>query len=73
MSPSPNSLFCVLSGMLPKYFSSEWSFAQFHIQEYTEFIASFGSQNTVVIVGMDGRYAIAFFIYFFLQKKKNYA
>lgn len=43
-------------GFLPKYFSSEWSFAQFRVPEDTQFIATFGSQNTVIIVGMDGRY-----------------
>uniref|UniRef100_A0A2N9EVH5 BCAS3 domain-containing protein n=1 Tax=Fagus sylvatica TaxID=28930 RepID=A0A2N9EVH5_FAGSY len=43
------------TGVLPKYFSSEWSFAQFHLPEDTQFIAAFGSQNTVIIVGMDGR------------------
>lgn len=43
-------------GVLPKYFSSEWSFAQFHLPENTKFIVAFGSQNTVVIAGMNGRY-----------------
>ena len=46
------------AGVLPKYFSSEWSFARFHIPECTQFIAAFGSQNTLVIVGMDGRYEV---------------
>ncbi|KAG6518122.1 hypothetical protein ZIOFF_021524 [Zingiber officinale] len=41
--------------VLPKYFSSEWSFAQFHLPEVTRYIAAFGSQNSVMIVGMDGR------------------
>ncbi|KAL6530376.1 Autophagy-related protein 18d [Orobanche hederae] len=41
------------SGVLPKYFSSEWSLAQFHLPECTHSIAAFGSHNTVVIVGMD--------------------
>ncbi|PSS34399.1 Autophagy-related protein like [Actinidia chinensis var. chinensis] len=55
-SANPSSSLSFMKGMLPKYFSSEWSFAQFHIPEYTEFIASFGSQNTVVIVGMNGSF-----------------
>ncbi|XP_057474089.1 autophagy-related protein 18d-like [Actinidia eriantha] len=55
-SANPSSSLSFMKGMLPKYFSSEWSFAQFRIPEYTEFIASFGSQNTVVIVGMDGSF-----------------
>lgn len=60
ISPStganPGSSLSFMRGVLPKYFSSEWSFAQFHIPEVTHFIAAFGSQNTVVIVGMDGSF-----------------
>uniref|UniRef100_A0A5B7B8B4 Putative WD repeat domain phosphoinositide-interacting protein 3 n=1 Tax=Davidia involucrata TaxID=16924 RepID=A0A5B7B8B4_DAVIN len=60
ISPStganPSSSLSFMKGVLPKYFSSEWSFAQFHIPEYTQFIAAFGSQNTVIIVGMDGSF-----------------
>ncbi|KAI8564412.1 hypothetical protein RHMOL_Rhmol03G0179500 [Rhododendron molle] len=60
ISPSttanPGSSFSFLKGLLPQYFSSEWSFAQFHLPEYTTFIVAFGSQNTVIIVGMDGSF-----------------
>jgi hypothetical protein len=42
--------------ILPDYFSSEWSFAQFRLPETTRYVAAFGEQNTVVIIGMDGRY-----------------
>ncbi|CAN6565238.1 unnamed protein product [Malus baccata var. baccata] len=45
-----------MGGVLPKYFSSERSFARFHLPEDTQFIAAFGSQNTVIIVGMDGSF-----------------
>ncbi|KAK8643204.1 hypothetical protein V6N13_012510 [Hibiscus sabdariffa] len=46
-----------LLGILPKYFSSEWSFAQFHLPEDThQSIAAFGSQNTVFIVRMNGSF-----------------
>lgn len=51
-------VFLFIAGVLPKYFSSEWSFAQFHLPEDTRFIAAFGSQNTVIIAGLDGRYVI---------------
>lgn len=58
-------------GVLPKYFSSEWSFAQFHLPEDTQFIAAFGSQNTIIIVGMDGRYELydlfAYLLFFILS------
>ncbi|WCJ31373.1 WD repeat domain phosphoinositide-interacting protein 3 [Euphorbia peplus] len=55
-SANPGSSLSFMKGVLPKYFSSEWSFAQFHVPEYTQFIAAFGSQNTVIIVGMDGSF-----------------
>lgn len=48
----------ILAGLLPKYFSSEWSVAKFHLPEETQFIAAFGSQNILMIIGMDGRYWI---------------
>lgn len=51
-----NSSLYFMRGVLPKYFSSEWSFAQFHLPEVTRYIAAFGSQNTVMIVGMDGSF-----------------
>ncbi|KAG4389699.1 hypothetical protein GLYMA_06G140400v4 [Glycine max] len=53
---NPNSSLSFMRGVLPKYFSSEWSFAQFHLPEYTPFIVAFGSQNSVIIVGMDGSF-----------------
>ncbi|GMI90515.1 homolog of yeast autophagy 18C [Hibiscus trionum] len=61
ISPStganPGSLLSFMRGLLPKYFSSEWSFAQFHLPEDThQFIAAFGSQNTVIIVRMNGSF-----------------
>jgi len=47
----------VFTGVLPKYFSSEWSVAQFRLQEGLQYIVAFGHQkNTIVILGMDGRY-----------------
>jgi len=59
-----NSLFSLLiewysapSGVLPKYFNSEWSVARFHLHEGTQYTVAFGLQkNTVIILGMDGRY-----------------
>ncbi|PIN18683.1 putative WD40 repeat protein [Handroanthus impetiginosus] len=55
-SSNPGSSFSFMKGVLPKYFSSEWSFAQFHLPESTRFTAAFGSQNSVIIVGMDGSF-----------------
>ncbi|XP_052208022.1 autophagy-related protein 18c [Diospyros lotus] len=60
ISPSnntnPGSSLSFIKGVLPKYFSSEWSFAQFHLPECTQFITGFGSQNTVIVAGMDGSF-----------------
>ena len=50
-----------MKGMLPKYFSSEWSFAQFRIPA-TRTICAFGNEaNTLIIIGADGSfYKVAF-------------
>uniref|UniRef100_A0A2C9VHZ4 Autophagy-related protein 18a n=1 Tax=Manihot esculenta TaxID=3983 RepID=A0A2C9VHZ4_MANES len=46
----------ILKGVLPKYFSSEWSVAQFRLPEGLQYFVAFGHQkNTIVIIGMDGR------------------
>ncbi|XP_050381283.1 autophagy-related protein 18a-like [Argentina anserina] len=46
-----------MKGVLPRYFSSEWSVAKFHLQEGLEYIVAFGHQkNTVVVIGMDGSF-----------------
>ncbi|KAK6115031.1 hypothetical protein DH2020_007300 [Rehmannia glutinosa] len=61
-SPDPNpsatssSSLSFIKGVLPKYFSSEWSVAQFRLPEGSQYIVAFGHQkNTVVILGLDGR------------------
>ncbi|CAL5425177.1 unnamed protein product [Camellia sinensis] len=46
-----------MKGVLPKYFSSEWSVAQFRLLEGSQYIVAFGHQkNTVVILGLDGSF-----------------
>lgn len=56
VSPSGSSL-SFIKGVLPKYFSSEWSVAQFHLVEGSQYIVAFGHQkNTVVILGLDGSF-----------------
>ena len=46
-----------VAGVIPKYFSSVWSLAQFRLVEGSQYIVAFGHQkNTVVILGLDGRY-----------------
>ncbi|CAA0834493.1 Autophagy-related protein 18d [Striga hermonthica] len=54
---NPGSSLSFMKGVLPNYFSSEWSFARFHLPECrTRFILAFGSHNTICIVGMDGSF-----------------
>ncbi|PON39500.1 WD repeat containing protein [Parasponia andersonii] len=56
-NPSAISSLSFMKGVLPKYFSSEWSVAQFHLQEGLQHIVAFGHQkNVVVILGMDGSF-----------------
>lgn len=50
-----------MRGFLPKYFSSEWSFAQFRVPE-TKTICAFGAdKNTIIVVGADGSFYTAVF------------
>nr|KYP71337.1 WD repeat domain phosphoinositide-interacting protein 3 [Cajanus cajan] len=58
VTPSNSSRsFIKFKGVLPKYFNSEWSVAQFHLQEGTQYTVAFGQQkNTVIILGMDGSF-----------------
>ncbi|KAI6684918.1 hypothetical protein NL676_030831 [Syzygium grande] len=57
---SPSSMISSLSfmkGVLPRYFSSEWSVAQFRLHEGLQYVVAFGHQkNTVLILGMDGSF-----------------
>lgn len=60
--PSPSAVassssLSFIKGVLPKYFSSEWSVAQFRLPEGYQYIVAFGHQkNTVVILGLDGSF-----------------
>jgi len=49
------SSFSFMKGVLPSYFSSEWSFAQFHVPE-SRSIVCFGDTNTVIVVCANGSY-----------------
>ncbi|KAM5561193.1 autophagy-related protein 18a [Rosa sericea] len=56
-NPSGVSSLSFMKGVLPRYFSSEWSVAKFHLHEGLEYIVAFGHQkNTVVVLGMDGSF-----------------
>ncbi|KAH9310425.1 hypothetical protein KI387_025460 [Taxus chinensis] len=53
---NPSSSLNFMKGFLPKYFSSEWSFARYHLPENKRFCIAFGQQNTIMIVGLDGSF-----------------
>lgn len=56
-SANAGSSLSFMKGVLPKYFSSEWSFAQFRVPEETRAIVAFGAQkNSIVIVCANGSY-----------------
>ena len=44
----------LFKGLLPKYFQSEWSYAQFRVPELKTLVAFGAEPNTIVVVGMDG-------------------
>ncbi|KAL2945444.1 Autophagy-related protein 18a [Bienertia sinuspersici] len=55
-APAGSSL-SFIRGVLPRYFNSEWSVAQFRLVEGNQYFVAFGHQkNTVVILGMDGSF-----------------
>lgn len=54
---NPNSTLSFMKGVLPKYFSSEWSFAQFRLPEDVRTLVAFGADtSTLAIVGLDGSF-----------------
>ncbi|CAA6669090.1 unnamed protein product [Spirodela intermedia] len=56
-TPTVTSSLSFIKGVLPKYFNSEWSVAQFRLHEGSQYVVAFGHQkNTLVILGMDGSF-----------------
>nr|XP_010921799.1 autophagy-related protein 18a [Elaeis guineensis] len=59
-APEPNppaSSLSFIKGVLPKYFNSEWSVAQYRLHEGLQYNVAFGHhKNTIVILGMDGSF-----------------
>lgn len=54
---NPSSTLSFMRGVLPRYFSSEWSFAQFRLPEDVRTLVAFGpDRTTVLIVGLDGSF-----------------
>mmetsp|Transcript_23786 Transcript_23786/g.57653 ORF Transcript_23786/g.57653 Transcript_23786/m.57653 type:complete len:374 (-) Transcript_23786:139-1260(-) len=58
---NPKSSFSFMKSLLPKYFSSEWSFAHYKIPD-TRTIVAFGSEkNSIIVVSADGSFHKATF------------
>lgn len=54
---NPNSTLSFLKGVLPKYFSSEWSFAQFRLPVDVRTLVAFGADTgALAVVGLDGSF-----------------
>lgn len=51
-----HSSFSFMKGMLPSYFSSEWSFAQFHIQDPQSLVSFANDKNSIIVICSDGSY-----------------
>ena len=47
--------FSFVKGFLPKYFSSEWSLAQYKLPDFTKSIVAFGPEpNTLIVASVEG-------------------
>jgi len=51
---NPRSSFAFMKDLLPKYFSSEWSFAQFRVPEVRSLCAFGTEKNSVIVVCTNG-------------------
>ena len=58
---NPTSSLSFMKSVLPKYFSSEWSFAQFRVPDVRTIVAFGNEKNSVVIASADGTFYKALF------------
>eukprot|EP00455_Lapot_gusevi_P011198 TRINITY_DN15157_c0_g2_i1.p1 TRINITY_DN15157_c0_g2~~TRINITY_DN15157_c0_g2_i1.p1 ORF type:complete len:366 (+),score=53.44 TRINITY_DN15157_c0_g2_i1:94-1191(+) len=58
---NPKSKLSFLKSFLPKYFSSEWSFAQFRVPDVRSIVAFGSDKNSIVVVTSDGSFYKAIF------------
>ena len=58
---NPTSSLSFLKSVLPKYFSSEWSFAQFRVPDVRTIVAFGNEKNSIVIASADGTFYKALF------------
>ena len=58
---NPTSSLSFMKSVLPKYFSSEWSFAQFRVPDVRTIVAFGNEKNSIVIASADGTFYKALF------------
>jgi len=58
---NPKSSLSFMKGLLPKYFSSEWSFAQFRVPDVRSIVAFGAEKNSIIVVSADGTFYKALF------------
>jgi WD40 repeat protein len=58
---NPTSSLSFMKSVLPKYFSSEWSFAQFRVPDVRCIVAFGQEKNSIIIVTADGTFYKAIF------------
>jgi WD40 repeat protein len=58
---NPTSSLSFMKSMLPKYFSSEWSFAQFRVPDVRSIVAFGQEKNSIIVVSADGTFYKAIF------------
>jgi len=58
---NPKSSLSFMKGLLPKYFSSEWSFAQYRVPDVRTIVAFGHEKNSIIVVSADGTFYKAIF------------
>ena len=58
---NPTSSLSFMKNLLPKYFSSEWSFAQFRVPDGRTIVAFGQDKNSIIVVSADGTFYKALF------------
>jgi len=58
---NPKSALGAFKSVLPKYFSSEWSFAQFRVPDVRTIVAFGTDESTIIVVSADGTFYKATF------------
>jgi len=59
---NPTSSLAWAANLLPKYFTSEWSFAQYRVPDASQTIVAFGEEkNSIIVVSADGVFYKAHF------------